>query len=144
MQGLCCCTAAFRLRYLDNVTAAGTTPPTAQDTGNAIICLLMCGNFTLFFLRLWLSLCLRASLPGNHSWDSCLFLSLPGKCLLAFSTEIKIAGKLREKVLFLRTNNDKHEKNPLISAVFDPDLGQLAVLGADHHLPGPATMFCFN
>lgn len=56
----CCCTTAFRLCYLDNVTAAGTTPPTVQDTGNPIICLLMCGNFTLSFLKLWLELCLRA------------------------------------------------------------------------------------
>lgn len=82
MQGLCCCTAAFRLCYLDNVTAAGTTPPTVQDTGNPIICLLMCGNFTLSFLILWLQLCPRASLPGNHSWDY-LFI-FPGKCPPSF------------------------------------------------------------
>lgn len=40
-------------------------------------------------------------------------------------------------------NIKKINKNKLISAVFDPDVGQLAVLGADHHLSGPA-MFCFN
>lgn len=79
MQGLCCCTAAFRLCYLDNVTAAGTSPPTLQDTGNPIICLLMCGNFTLFFLRLWPE--------GEPTWKpflGLLFIYLPGKCPLTF------------------------------------------------------------
>lgn len=94
MRGLCCCTAAFRLCYLDNVTAAGTTPPTVQDTGNPIIRLLMCGNFTLLFLRLWLQLCPMANLPERDSWDCYLFIYLPGKMSTGFLTEINITRKL--------------------------------------------------
>ena len=43
--------AAFRLCYLDNVTASGVAlaTPTTQDTGNPIILRLMVGKFTLLF-----------------------------------------------------------------------------------------------
>lgn len=58
-------TAAFRLCYIDNVTASGAPQPTVQDKArNPIILPIICGNFTLPFFMLWLAptfLCTCAS-----------------------------------------------------------------------------------